>query len=286
MNIFKKIYNSVTGKNIKNLQNEIRKQNEINEIRYRDILKIIQVKPRYNPSKLVNIACEENIATQSLDHIYPLGTANDNTRWPKFVKKCEEYFEKSISSINSFPGENCLAYLDLGCSGGGLVFDFVINGHFAIGLEGSDYSLNKLRAEWRTIPDNLYTCNITKPWAITSKETGSNIHFHIISAWDVLEHLSRQELEDLFLNVKNHLRTDGIFIGSVSTVKESGINRHITVMDKAAWLKFFETNSLIDIAEETSFDFNDFPRGTGNFNSATNFFKNPQVGFHFILRKK
>jgi len=39
--------------------------------------------------------------------------------------------------------------MDIRCSGGGLVLDGILKGHFAIGLEGSDYSKKRQRAEWR-----------------------------------------------------------------------------------------------------------------------------------------
>lgn len=62
------------------------------------------------------------------------------------MKKCEKHF-----------GDN-IAYLDIGCIGGGLVFDF----------------------------------------AITSKRDQIVMQFHVVSAWDILEHLSVGELQALF----------------------------------------------------------------------------------------
>jgi hypothetical protein len=54
--------------------------------------------------------------------------------------------------------------MDLGCSGGGIILDALLRGHMAIGLEGSDVSLKQQRAEWRVIPNHLFTCDITKPF--------------------------------------------------------------------------------------------------------------------------
>jgi 2-polyprenyl-3-methyl-5-hydroxy-6-metoxy-1,4-benzoquinol methylase len=286
MGILKRIFNALTNRNI---LSEMRRQNEINEIRYRDLLEILQFQPQYKPSELVNIVCEESVAIQSLDHIYPQGTAYDNTRWPKFVQTCEMHFKKisyNTLSQQNFSDKTYLSYLDLGCSGGGLVLDFAIRGHFALGLEGSDYSFKRLRAEWRTIPHNLYTCNIAKPWEIISKENGAIVQFHVISAWEVLEHLSVQELKILFYNVRRHLKNNGFFIGSISTVQDSAEkNRHVTIMDKTEWIKLFEDNSLVDLSSQTPFCYSDFPRGTGNFNSTTDYFRNSDLGFHFILGK-
>src|SRR5689334_16808285 len=91
---------------------------------------------KYRPEKLVDLWCEKTLADDSLDHIEPRGTANDNTHWVPFVARCEAYF-----------GFRDLRYLDLGCAGGGLVFDFAVRRHLAVGLEGSDYSLKRSRAE-------------------------------------------------------------------------------------------------------------------------------------------
>lgn len=259
------------------LANKLQRQSEINEMRYRDLLEAMNLKPRYKPDELIDVSCTEQVAVQSVDHIYPRGTASDNTRWPAFVKKCEDHFQ------------GALAYLDLGCSGGGLVLDFVLRGHFAMGLEGSDYSLKRLRAEWRTIPGNLFTCNIGKRFLITSKKDKTVMQFQIISAWDVLEHLSRTELDALFLNVREHLKDNGYFIGSVATKAAvdmgNDINHHVTVEDRDWWIKLFMDNGFVDVSGEVSFCTEDFPRGTYNINDSRDFTKLPEAGFHFILGK-
>ncbi|MGQ0533304.1 MAG: hypothetical protein ACT4OF_11535 [Caulobacteraceae bacterium] len=65
---------------------------------------------KYNPTELISFSCDKSIADDSLDHIEPRGTAQDNTHWLPFVAKCEAHF-----------GHRDLRYLDLGCAGGGLV---------------------------------------------------------------------------------------------------------------------------------------------------------------------
>ena len=253
-------------------QYELKKQNEINDMRYRDILTLLQFKPRYEADKFIELICEETIAEESIDHLIPHGAANDNTRWPAFVKKCEEHF---------YPE---LAYLDLGCSGGGMVFDFALRGHFAMGLEGSDYSKRRLRSEWRTIPNNLFICNIAKPFSIILKKKHEVMRFDVISAWEVLEHLSMKELKELFQNVKNHLKHSGFFIGSVSTQYDG--KHHVTVKPKQWWEEVFLENGFVDLSEQQLFIFEDFPRGNGNFNSIINFKQYPEAGFHFVLKLK
>jgi SAM-dependent methyltransferase len=255
---------------------ELTVQRELNEMRYRDLMAILQFKPQYNPQELVDIERTEKVAIHSVDHLRPRGTAIDNTRWPAFVRRCEELFDGDI------------AYLDLGCSGGGLVFDFALRGHFALGLEGSDYSLKRLRSEWRTIPDNLLTCNIAKPFFIKSKVDQTTLHFHVISCWDVVE-ICRCGAENNVRNVREHLREDGFFVGTVATraaLPTSGAdNHHVTVEDKEWWLKFFKDNGFRDVSAAGVFAFEDFPRGTGNFNEAVDLRVHPELGFHFVLMK-
>jgi hypothetical protein len=55
-----------------------------------------------------SLKTEKPIAYESNDHTHPHGTQNDNSRRWHFVKTCEKLVSKAK-----------LAFLDLGCSGGG-----------------------------------------------------------------------------------------------------------------------------------------------------------------------
>jgi SAM-dependent methyltransferase len=231
---------------------------------------------KYNPRELVDFRCDKPIADDSLDHIEPRGTARDNTHWVPFVAKCEEIF-----------GFRDLRYLDLGCAGGGLVFDFAIRRHFAIGLEGSDYSLKCKRAEWATVPDNLFTCDITRPFLITDKRTQSPMLFDVIGIWDALEHLPEAHLDTFFENVRTHLAPDGLFCGTVSTrsasKSESGGNHHQTVQPRSWWDRQF-LRSGFEPLSKSPFAFEEYPRGNGVIFPA-DFRAQPDDGFHFIVRR-
>ena len=63
-----------------------------------------------------------------------------------------------------------MKYMDIGCSGGGFVYQFVTRGVFAVGVEGSDYSKKNKRSEWATIPDYLFTGDVTKPFHFVDEE--------------------------------------------------------------------------------------------------------------------
>ena len=101
-----------------------------------------------------SIKTDHPLAITSDDHLHPRGTMSDNTRHPRFVAAVQERLGDDLS------------YLDLGCAGGGLVFDFLMNGFDAYGIEGSDYSQRHQRAFWGIISDRLFTADITKPFRL------------------------------------------------------------------------------------------------------------------------
>lgn len=232
---------------------------------------------KYTPSELVDLYREKAVADDSLDHLEPRGTANDNTHWLPFVAKCEQHF-----------GFRDLRYLDLGCAGGGLVFDFASRRHFAMGLEGSDYSLNRKRAEWATIPGNLFTCDITRKFRITDKSSGEPFKFDVIGIWDALEHLAEERLPVFFENIRTHLSREGLFCGTVSTrhasASVSGGNHHEIVQPRSWWEAMFAEHGFAPVAQPV-FDFLDYPRGNGVIFPA-NFREHPEEGFHFTLKLK
>lgn len=130
---------------------------------------------------MLQIITEHPIAYESFDHIKPHGTANDNTHYPWFVTKTQRIFGRKVK------------HMDLGCAGGGLVKDFIDMNHFSVGVEGSDFSFKNQRAEWKTIPGNLFTADITKPFHIIDDQDHKQVLFDVISAWEVMEHINKQD---------------------------------------------------------------------------------------------
>lgn len=164
------------------------------------------------------------VAIDSLDHTNPFGTINDNTVCPKFVDKIYKLFS------------NC-KFLDLGCAGGGLVKEFYDKGSVAVGLEGSDYNIKRQRAEWATIPNNLFTCDITKPFAILD-DNEQLIRFDVISCWEVMEHIKECDIPTLVANIKKHLSNRGYWMMSVSL--DGKDNHHVTVKSEKWWNDLFK----------------------------------------------
>jgi 2-polyprenyl-3-methyl-5-hydroxy-6-metoxy-1,4-benzoquinol methylase len=180
------------------------------------------------------IDTEYPVAITSLDHIYPMGTALDNTIKRDFNRKLYELY----------PGKT-ISILDLGCAGGGMVKTFADDGHIAIGLEGSDYSYKRKRAAWSTNPDNLFTCDVSKPF-ILHNGNGQPYQFDVITAWEFLEHIYEHDLPILFMNINNHLKPDGLFIGSTtkSNPAAKGVFHHVTRRKLEWWTVKFNENYL------------------------------------------
>lgn len=178
---------------------------------------------------MFKLECDKSVAIDSLDHIHPCGTANDNTICPWFVDKITNFYNRQIN------------FLDFGCAGGGLVKEFHEKGHIAVGLEGSDYSLIRKRAEWGTIPNNLFTCDVTEKFQLYYND--EPIKFDIITCWEVMEHIPEIKLPMLFENIKKHLKNDGYWIMSISQNPEQMY--HVNGKHSSYWYSVFNSNGFV-----------------------------------------
>lgn len=205
------------------------------------------------------------LALDSRDTIVPGGAMNDHTTHPEFVRKVLDLHKNRD-----------FAYLDLGCSSGGLVEQFLDAEHpnkgagfriQAAGLEGSDYPLARLRQAWGRIPNSLFCCDISKPFYLCSKRvlehTGLSpqlvpFRFNVVSAWEVVEHIPEERLATLFDNMLTHLMPDGLILLSVSS--QDGYH-HRTVKGRDWWFNFFDNQGLYNDAEAEKYISPDWPRG-------------------------
>lgn len=171
----------------------------------------------------MKILTDYPLADWSPDHIHPKGTATDSTRHQGFNRKL----------LEMTPGARLL---DLGCAGGGLVKSILEDGGFAIGIDGSDYSKKRYRAEWGVIPRYLFTADITQPFTLTD-DYGEPSSFDVVTAWEVLEHIPESLIEAMMKNAGAHLTLDGIFICSISRMEDrwEGHDYHVTVKDRDWW---------------------------------------------------
>ena len=111
------------------------------------------------------------VAVSSNDTKFPRGSKNDNSISPRFNRKLYQLFR----------GAKPIRVLDIGCAGGGFVRSLLDDGHFAVGLEGSDYPLLNQTGEWSTIPHHLFTCDVTKPFRLTDRATRQPLLFDAIT---------------------------------------------------------------------------------------------------------
>jgi cyclopropane fatty-acyl-phospholipid synthase-like methyltransferase len=184
---------------------------------------------------MYRIITDHPVALASRDHTHPSGTANDNSVNPRFNRRLYELLPRRP-----------LRVLDLGCAGGGFTKSVLDDGHEAVGVEGSDYSLKRKRAEWATIPDSLFTADITRRFQLTKAwpdGTELNARFDAVTAWEVMEHIPEAGLPQLCENVRRHLGTGGLWFMSVS--RQVGFH-HVTVRDRPWWLALFARNGLAD----------------------------------------
>lgn len=221
------------------------------------------------------------VALDSPDHIRPGGTMHDDSRNPKFNRKLYRLYPSPMR------------IMDLGCAGGGFVADCLKDGHDAIGLEGSDYSTKwdgpggtaaerekrkpGRRAEWANIPENLFTCDVTMPFEVR-EEYGTmgdaTALFDVVTAWEIMEHLPEERLDQVVQNVLNHLAEGGVWIMSVST--QYG-DYHSTVKPRDWWLELFARHGLAHDHSLVEYFGDDWVRGPN---------QNAPCSFHLCVKRK
>ena len=184
---------------------------------------------------MIAVKTEYPIALTSPDHIHPYGTKRDNTVNQKFNAKL-------LKVIKTRP----VSVLDLGCAGGGFVKSMLDAGHFAVGIEGSDYCKRNRSKEWGTIPENLFTADARKPFTVCD-ESENIIRFDAVTAFEFFEHIDLPGLSGVIDNVKRHLKPGGLLIGSINTHSSqlNGIDYHLTVEKPIWWIEMFEMHGFI-----------------------------------------
>jgi SAM-dependent methyltransferase len=151
----------------------------------------------------ITVRTDHPVAVHSPDHLYPRGTATDSFFHLPFNAKLKTLHHDRQSSV-----------LDLGCAGGGMVSTFLDEGTLAVGIEGSDYSKLRGRAEWATHPDFLFTADITKRFEVLADDRPA--WFTTVTMWEFIEHIAEPDLPAVFDNVDRHLELRGYVIGTVN----------------------------------------------------------------------
>jgi len=204
----------------------------------------------------VIVRAEKEVAYDSPDHLNPWGTRRDNSRNWRFNQKLTQLFDRQKGPI---------WVLDMGCSGGGFVKDCLDDGCVAVGLEGSDFSKKLRRAEWRTIPEFLFTADITRRVDIAGEFSDGErpLLFDAITCWEVMEHIAERDLPAVAENVKRHLRQGGLWIMSVASHDDivNGVNLHQTVKPKDWWVQLFAGLGLMHQEDYVRYFNTQFVRG-------------------------
>jgi len=206
------------------------------------------------PFRIV-LKAEREVAFESPDHLMPWGTKRDNSSNRQFNYKL----------YNLYPKSEELRILDLGCSGGGFVKSCLDDGCLAVGLEGSDFSRRYGRAEWRNIPEYLFTCDVTGHFELFLEKDGQTkpLQFEVVTSWEMIEHIAEADLATLAANVKKHLAPEGIWVMSVSPNEEfiHGVRLHQTVQSKPWWLRKFADLGLEHSEAHVRYFHTQFVRG-------------------------
>ena len=187
------------------------------------------------PAGSFTLQTKHPVAYESPDHIAPKGTAVNNSTNKKFVLHMDTRLHREF-------GKQSLNVMDMGCAGGQMVADFLSLRWNGIGLEGSDFSLKHRRANWARLANkNLFTCDISKPFQVFMD--GNPARFHLITSWEVLEHIATNDLPLLFDNVVKHLEVGGYFVASTTCTPDihEGIELHQTKWENHEWRKFVES---------------------------------------------
>lgn len=233
-------------------------------------------RPAFNAQRTLELKTDYPIALSSNDHINPDSTTEGVPRPTLFVQNCIDVLGSNIKS------------LDLGTGAAGLVFEFSMNDVLAVGVDGSDFCRTNRIGYWPLLPNNLFTCDITKPFSFVSQGTQEVTSFNVITMWEVLEHIAEQDLSSLFVNVERHLDERGYFIGSISLleyVDRTGSPYHVTLKPREWWKAKFRECGLM-MLDVHPFNEKLFCRGNGpRFQDFHNYAKNPNDGFLFVAKK-
>jgi SAM-dependent methyltransferase len=217
------------------------------------------------------------VAIDSIDTKFPRGCKNDNSIALRFNHKLYEF-------LNARPH---LRVLDLGCAGGGFVRSLIDDGHFAVGLEGSDYPLVNQTGEWSTIPKHLFTCDISQPFHLFDSGTDEPLRFDAITAWELMEHIPEDGLGCLLENIDRHLAPHGYLLFSIATYQdwdpETGTCWHVTIKPRDWWEELYARHGFV-IEDQHPFGKDDWLRGSGLCRYDWN--GEAGKGFHVVLRRR
>jgi len=212
----------------------------------------------------VTLDAEREIAFDSPDHVMPWGTRHDSSINQRFNRKLWRLYSAT----------QAVKVLDLGCASGEFVRTCINDGHFAVGLEGSDWSQRHKRSAWALIEGFLFTCDVTRTFRLSFGQRP--LKFDVVTAWEFIEHIKEDDLSMVASNVHAHLALGGIWILSITNQEDivGGVRLHQTVRPKTWWRQKFESLGFQLVEGFISYFAGQFVRGARRDN---------EVSFHLIL---
>lgn len=121
-----------------------------------------------------------------------------------------------INEILKFKNFNRINVLDLGCAGGNFILDIAKeNGsNICIGIDGSMGVYKHTNWNIESNKNILRHANLVNHFEIL--ENDELVKFDYVICYEVIEHFKEDQLDIFFTNVKNHLKNDGLFFGSIA----------------------------------------------------------------------
>lgn len=142
--------------------------------------------------------------------------------------------------IDEFAKDKQISILDLGCGGGGMIEDFINIGNIGVGLDVRNGYYLRRAYSWGTRPNNLFRCDITRPFQIYFDEKPAK--FDIITSFEVFEHIHPSHIDNLLSNIQNHSHEKTVLLLQISTNPYEWVHR--TILPRTEWLNIFSKYNL------------------------------------------
>lgn len=193
---------------------------------------------------LLTITTDRPIALDSVDHLEPRGALD---------QQGHEGIEFFTELKQVYP--DIKTVLDLGAGSGWFVNNGVKCGFDAHGVEGTDKVDSE--APWLVFSDRrLFHADLRYPFYIFYPDVyyrqgvgAANFYvlFDLITAWDVMEHLSEDSIDTTMKNITRHLNRGGYLMGTIEFSDKDNEGYHTLCKPREWWVSKFEEFGFKDL---------------------------------------
>lgn len=179
----------------------------------------------------MRIFTDSPVAVDSNDHLKPHGAVHDFSDATEFCSYMKKHWPKKKT------------LLDLGTGSGTVVKTALAAGMDAYGIEGSDVPRKQGLGGWPELADvRLFNADLRYRFDLTIFDEESSLvqRFDIITAWDVMEHMTEDTIDTVMDNIKRH-STEGTFV--MATIQFDNHNNelyHHLLKPRDWWVKKFK----------------------------------------------